>query len=664
MKIRNIFYIGLLFLISTLGFAQEIYLAGNGVTIIAGPTAVTGNSYLLGGINYMVVDNATIDAQVDAGNYNIVTTRVTDMSNQFLNKNTFNSDISHWDTSNVTNMDRMFSGAISFNQPIGIWDTSKVTSMFGTFFAAQNFNQPLGAWDTGEVTDMTSLFHGADVFNQDVNNWNTSNVVTMTLTFGGANVFNKPLNNWNTSNVVNMEKMFQNAGQFNQPLNNWNVSNVTNMSRMFWGAANFNENITTWNVSSVTDMSYMFYFAVKFDQPLNNWNVSNVTTMEFMFGKTGNFTQAGANDFNQDIGDWDVGKVQNFRAMFRNSLFNQDISEWDVSSATNMGQMFDQTGNFANQGVSLNCWDTSNVTNMAWMFYKTSFNQDISQWCVQLIGAAPNSFSSVAPFNGNAAFQPMWGQACSGNSVVISFDDETRTYGDTTSFTVTATSNQLGIPITYSIADTSIATIDGSSGEITIKKPGTTTVTASQNSSCISGSGNMTLTINKKDIDINADDIILTFGDLAYPLSATSSITDRDFTYTISDGSIASISGDQLSIIKAGSTSITITQQANDFYNPISKVINLTINKATPNLIFPEISKNLGDPEFSPTVTSSNTGLRTFSVSDTSIANSSGSSLTIVGVGQTLVSVTIQENENYLSISGTTTLTVGKEIQI
>ena len=134
MKIRNIFYIGLLFLISTLGFAQEIYLAGNGVTIIAAPTAVTGQNYLLGGINYMVVDNATVDAQVDAGNYNIVTTRVTDMSNQFLNKNTFNSDISHWDTSNVTNMDMMFSGAILFNQPIGIWDTSKVTSMFGTFF--------------------------------------------------------------------------------------------------------------------------------------------------------------------------------------------------------------------------------------------------------------------------------------------------------------------------------------------------------------------------------------------------------------------------------------------------------------------------------------------------------------------------------------------------
>ena len=103
MKIRNIFYIGLLFLISTIGYAQQIYRAGNGVTIIAAPTAVTGDSYTLDGTPYMVVDNATVDAQVNAGNYNIVTTRVTDMSNQFKDKNTFNSDISHWDTSNVTN---------------------------------------------------------------------------------------------------------------------------------------------------------------------------------------------------------------------------------------------------------------------------------------------------------------------------------------------------------------------------------------------------------------------------------------------------------------------------------------------------------------------------------------------------------------------------------
>ena len=186
MKIRNVFYIGLLFLISTLGFAQEIYLAGNGVTIIAAPTAVTGQNYVLGGTPYMVVDNARVDAEVNAGNYNIVTTRVTDMSNQFLNKNTFNSDISHWDTSNVTNMDKMFGGALLFNQPIGIWDTSKVTSMIGTFMLARNFDQPLDGWDTGEVTDMTQMFNGAGEFNQNINTWNTSKVTEMNYLFAGA----------------------------------------------------------------------------------------------------------------------------------------------------------------------------------------------------------------------------------------------------------------------------------------------------------------------------------------------------------------------------------------------------------------------------------------------------------------------------------------------
>ena len=91
---------------------------------------------------------------------------------------------------------------------------------------------------------------------------------------------------------------------------------------------------------------------------INNWDVSNVTTMYLMFG-----SQTGGNAvFNQDIGDWDVGKVQNFRAMFRNSLFNQDLSDWDVVKCYKLGfQMFDRATHFNNGGVSLSCWDTSNV---------------------------------------------------------------------------------------------------------------------------------------------------------------------------------------------------------------------------------------------------------------------------------------------------------------
>ena len=89
-------------------------------------------------------------------------------------------------------------------------------------------------------------------------------------------------------------------------------------------------------------------------------------------------------------------------------------------------------------------------------------------------------------------------------------------------------------------------------------------------------------------------------------------------------------------------------------------MISLTVNKATPTLDFPEITKNYGDSDFTPNVTTNSSGNKTFSVSDTSIANSLGSSLSIVGIGQTSVSVNIDETENYLSISGSTTMTVNK----
>ena len=155
MKIRNIFYIGLLFLISTLGYAQQIYRAGNGVTIIAAPTAQTGIEYLLDGTLYKVVDDATIDDEVNSNNYNIVTTRVTNMSGQFKNDFTFNSDISHWDTSNVTDMSEMFLNARLFNQNIGSWNTSSVDNMYRMFYNAWDFNQPINNWDVSNL----SLIH-------------------------------------------------------------------------------------------------------------------------------------------------------------------------------------------------------------------------------------------------------------------------------------------------------------------------------------------------------------------------------------------------------------------------------------------------------------------------------------------------------------------------
>ena len=513
------------------------------------------------------------------------------------------------------------------------------------------------------VTTPVGLFSGQTGFNQDISSWDMSNVIFTIRMFGGATSFNQDIGNWDLSNATNIGEMFKGATSFNQDIGDWDVSNVTNMAETFEGATSFNQDIGDWDVSNVTNMAEMFKGATSFNNDgsnsINNWDTSNVTTMAFMFGTGGNFSLSSAMDFNQDIGDWNVGKVQNFQAMFRNSLFNQDLSDWDVSSATNLGQMFDQTEQFNNGGVSLRCWDTSSATTMTWMFYKTLINQDLSNWCVATV-TDPDITDNLGNFGNLSGTNPTWGAACTGNSVVISFNDVTKTFGDS-NFTVVATSNQSGIPITYLIADTSIATINASSGQITILKSGITTVTASQDDgSCISGSSNMTLTINQQSVNIDANDIVLTYGDPAFTLTASSSVTDRSFTFTISDGTIGSISGNVLSILNAGTTNITVSQASNDFYSPVSKVISLTVNKATPTLDFPEITKNYGDSDFTPNVTTNSSGNKTFSVSDTSIANSLGSSLSIVGIGQTSVSVNIDETENYLSISGSTTMTVNK----
>ena len=76
---------------------------------------------------------------------------VTDMSELFYGKRTFNDDISRWDVSKVTNMSYMFCGAFAFNQDIGGWNVSNVTGMYLMFMRAESFNQDLTRWNVNRV---------------------------------------------------------------------------------------------------------------------------------------------------------------------------------------------------------------------------------------------------------------------------------------------------------------------------------------------------------------------------------------------------------------------------------------------------------------------------------------------------------------------------------
>jgi surface protein len=118
---------------------------------------------MVSGTLYTAVENGTgtngIKTLVNAGNYNLATTLVTNMSNLFDGNPSFNTDIGFWDTSNVTTFESMFANT-SFNQDISNWDTSKVTNMSYMFYKAYVFNQNISSWDTSKVTNMSYMFYG------------------------------------------------------------------------------------------------------------------------------------------------------------------------------------------------------------------------------------------------------------------------------------------------------------------------------------------------------------------------------------------------------------------------------------------------------------------------------------------------------------------------
>ena len=271
-----------------------VYLADNGITIKACDDANVGDTGVINGVTYTVVDEAMLREMVENEEdvTTVVTTKVTNMFELFyIDSDTFsdfNQDISSWDVSNVTDMTRMFYKTNAFNQPIGNWDVSNLTNM-SMMFNQSSFNQPIGNWDVSNVTNMGAMFSNnstnSSVFNQDISNWDVSNVTSMVNMFSFNISFNQPIGNWDVSNVTDMRFMFR-SSFFNQPIGDWDVSNVTTMNQMF-GDTPFNQPIGNWDVSSVTDMGSMFYNATSFNQNLSSWVVDGVIDcLQFSQGAT------------------------------------------------------------------------------------------------------------------------------------------------------------------------------------------------------------------------------------------------------------------------------------------------------------------------------------------------------------------------------------------
>ena len=130
------------------------------------------------------------------------------------------------------------------------------------------------------------------------------------------------------------------------------------MDGTFRGATSFNQDIGNWNVGKVYKMENMFEKAISFNYSIDSWNVSEVRYMDNMFD--------GASSFNHSINSWDVSRVIVMREMFKDATsFNGSLNSWNVRLVIAMDNMFNGASSF-NQ--DLGYWNVSGVQTMSEMF--------------------------------------------------------------------------------------------------------------------------------------------------------------------------------------------------------------------------------------------------------------------------------------------------------
>ena len=306
-------------------------------------------------------------------------------------------------------------------------NVSQVTDMSQLFFARSSFNLDIGSWDTSNVRQMTNMFNSASVFNQDIGNWDTSNVEDMSYMFRSASAFNQDIGDWNTSNVTNMTSMFEYASGFtNQDVSNWDVSSVTNNTNFMSGAGANNldpwaprvfvhdnaagGNDSDYGKSIVLDSNGNIYVTGYSGNSSNNddmviWKYDSDGNLDTSFGTNGIVVHNGAAGGNSADGGNSIALDSNeniYVTGYSSNGSNSDMVIWKYDSDGNLDTSFGTNGivvhdnaaggNASDEGYSITLDSNGNV-------YVTGYssngsNSDMVIWKYDSTGSLDSSFGT------------------------------------------------------------------------------------------------------------------------------------------------------------------------------------------------------------------------------------------------------------------------------
>ena len=139
-----------------------------------------------------------------------------------------------------------------------------------------------------------------------------------------------------------------------------------------------------------------------------------------------------------------------------------------------------------------------------------------------------------------------------------------------------------------------------------------------------------------------------TFGDSVFSADATAS-SGLAVSYASSNPAVANVSGVTVTIVGAGTATITASQAGNGTYAAATEVQQtLVVGRASQSITFGMLAtKAYGDAPFSLTTTASSGLPVSYASSNPAVATVNGNTVTIVGLGSTTITASQVGNSNY-----------------
>ncbi len=274
------------------------------------------------------------------------------------------------------------------------------------------------------------------------------------------------------------------------------------------------------------------------------------------------------------------------------------------------------------------------------------------------------TFSYLSGTN-TATFQVI--QSTVGTETVLTdFSVPTKIIGDASFNLVAPTTNSDG-SFVYTSSNTAVATIVGNT--VTIVGVGTSTISAIQLMTPDYATATVTPPFVVNQITTVLSNFSVptkTFGDVSFGIVAPTTNGNGSFSYASSDTTVATISGDRITVVGGGSSTITATQASTTNYTSATTTATLTVNQATTVLSNFSIGpKTIADASFTiPSITTNSTGLFSYTSSDPTVATIAGNVATIVGIGSATITADQASNANFLAATISTTVSVSRNLWV